>query len=124
MPLIRKAIRKAKAKGFWRSIQNRRNCFQKFAEEKGFDPLVRANWKSITSKQFVEAKGSGPLRHYRYNIKAALAASFPEWGQAPTYKGLRKKRQLFYLLTHLSLQSRKQTSWILEGFEKLPSSVG
>ena len=44
-----------KSKGYWLDIDNRRKFFLKFAEEKGFDPLVPENWYTITKRQ-VSAK--------------------------------------------------------------------
>ena len=42
-------------KRHWKSIENRRAFFTKFAEEMGFDPLVPENWHPITKKQ-IKAK--------------------------------------------------------------------
>ena len=88
-------------KRHWKSIENRRAFFTKFAEEMGFDPLVPENWYPITKKQ-VKAKKVTNKRSYLKTIftycnnkggtilkifpslASALAATFPE----VTWKGI------------------------------------
>jgi len=36
--------------GYWSDIENRKRFLLQFAEETGFDPKVRANWKGKTPK--------------------------------------------------------------------------
>jgi len=36
-------------KGHWGDIENRRRFLLAFAEERNFDPKVRANWKGMIS---------------------------------------------------------------------------
>lgn len=37
-----------KRKGYWLTIEHRRNFFERFARDKGFDPSKPENWKTIT----------------------------------------------------------------------------
>ena len=48
---IRKALRKTKEKGYWRSTENRRQFFIDFAQGKGFDPTSKEEWEKITNSQ-------------------------------------------------------------------------
>ncbi len=36
---------------YWSNANNRRKFFVEFASQKGFDPLVAANWKNVQSRE-------------------------------------------------------------------------
>ena len=75
-PKIRKS-RNGHPKGYWKDINHRRQFFEEYARERGFDPHVARNWRIITATHLIATKGAGPL--YLYNsMPAALQATFPE----------------------------------------------
>lgn len=41
---------------YWANARNRRHFFERFAADKGFDPLIAQNWYSITHEQLDEYK--------------------------------------------------------------------
>eukprot|EP00026_Physarum_polycephalum_P001556 Phypoly_transcript_01558.p2 GENE.Phypoly_transcript_01558~~Phypoly_transcript_01558.p2 ORF type:complete len:464 (+),score=75.56 Phypoly_transcript_01558:1715-3106(+) len=66
--------------GFWNEWQNRRDFFDAFAKEHGFNPLVANNWYPVTSRKIQSAKGgTGLLKHYPgQSAIAALIDVYPE----------------------------------------------
>jgi hypothetical protein len=42
--------------GYWADISRRKEFFDAFAKEHGFDPLVAENWYKITSQKIEERK--------------------------------------------------------------------
>ncbi len=89
---------------YWRNSHNRRKFFIEFASQKGFDPLVAANWENVQRmemvKQVIREKstckrsgrereidtqnlnkvGYGPLNYYKNNLRKAITDSFPKIG--------------------------------------------
>ena len=88
--------RKLQKSGHWSNRENRRQFLLKFAEELGFDPMIKSNWKGKTSKihsnevfsylvfstcvylPFFLPKGGGLLFRYGGSIDSMLADTFPE----------------------------------------------
>jgi len=46
--------KKAKAKGYWQDIENRRRFFEDFAKAHGFDPLDWTKWATVTTTQLAQ----------------------------------------------------------------------
>jgi len=46
--------KKAKAKGYWQDIENRRRFFEEFAKTHGFDPRDWTKWATITTTQLAQ----------------------------------------------------------------------
>jgi len=81
---------------YWEDITNRRNFFEKFAKEHGFDPLIRKNWyniplTSITSNN--ETRNSVVSHYYSGNMVRALLHVFPEIGLNPKKFVLKRPRK-------------------------------
>ncbi len=39
---------------YWNNVYNRRKFFIEFASQKGFDPLVAANWKNVRCSEMIK----------------------------------------------------------------------
>ncbi len=82
---------------YWSIAHNRRKFFVDFATQKGFDPLVAANWKNVQRREIIKQVkreselvwteelnlkkiGYGPLHFYKGNIQEAINDSFPGIG--------------------------------------------
>eukprot|EP00026_Physarum_polycephalum_P001465 Phypoly_transcript_01467.p1 GENE.Phypoly_transcript_01467~~Phypoly_transcript_01467.p1 ORF type:complete len:1055 (+),score=143.84 Phypoly_transcript_01467:198-3362(+) len=65
--------------GYWKSVSNRRKFFLEIAEEKGFDPLLAADWYSLTLEEVLENKSATlVLAYYNGSFETALVHLFPE----------------------------------------------
>jgi len=56
-------------KGYWREKQHRRDFFNEFAKEKGFDPSVPENWYSVTAAQISKKVTYTPKREEESRFK-------------------------------------------------------
>ena len=68
--------RKNVSKGHWKEVSTRREFFCKFAQERGFDPLVASNWSKVSRTQIYD-NGGTLLKYYR-TLQHALQDAFPE----------------------------------------------
>jgi len=68
--------RKNVSKGHWKDVSTRREFFCKFAQERGFDPLVASNWSKVSRTQIYD-NGGTLLKYYR-TLQHALQDAFPE----------------------------------------------
>eukprot|EP00026_Physarum_polycephalum_P001681 Phypoly_transcript_01683.p1 GENE.Phypoly_transcript_01683~~Phypoly_transcript_01683.p1 ORF type:complete len:579 (-),score=69.05 Phypoly_transcript_01683:50-1786(-) len=68
--------------GYWRVVTNRRALFCRIAREKGLDPLIAANWYSVTYHSLRRHKfACGILRrYYGGSLKRGLLDMFPDIG--------------------------------------------
>jgi len=41
--------KRSRLKGYWLSVENKKNFILKFAEERSFDPYDPHNWETITN---------------------------------------------------------------------------
>lgn len=65
---------------YYSNTENRRLFFDRFAAARGFDPLVRENWYSITRSMIVCAQGGpGIMRHFN-SVSSALIEAYPNLG--------------------------------------------
>jgi len=62
----------------WKTSEQRREFFDKFAQSKKFNPLDAAKWYSVTSIEIKNAGGSGILYYYKGSHIKALIALYPE----------------------------------------------
>ncbi len=53
---------------YWRSIENRRKFATEFAAQKGFDPLVPANWDKVTKEDFIKQVIYSAVYYKRYML--------------------------------------------------------
>eukprot|EP00026_Physarum_polycephalum_P001152 Phypoly_transcript_01153.p1 GENE.Phypoly_transcript_01153~~Phypoly_transcript_01153.p1 ORF type:complete len:800 (+),score=123.64 Phypoly_transcript_01153:87-2486(+) len=66
---------------FWQSEKNRRGFFDQFAKSNGFDPLVAANWHSISRSTILRTKSGGSvLNFYGGSMVKALLTLYPDIG--------------------------------------------
>eukprot|EP00026_Physarum_polycephalum_P003969 Phypoly_transcript_03986.p1 GENE.Phypoly_transcript_03986~~Phypoly_transcript_03986.p1 ORF type:complete len:741 (+),score=114.71 Phypoly_transcript_03986:43-2265(+) len=66
---------------FWHDMKNRRNFFDKFARERGFDPLVPDNWYTSDKSAIRRIKGAQSiLNYYNSSIVNALIHVYPDIG--------------------------------------------
>eukprot|EP00026_Physarum_polycephalum_P001933 Phypoly_transcript_01936.p1 GENE.Phypoly_transcript_01936~~Phypoly_transcript_01936.p1 ORF type:complete len:910 (+),score=132.37 Phypoly_transcript_01936:109-2838(+) len=66
-------------RNYWDSTQNRRQFFEKFAEDRGFNPLVAENWYSVRAEDLLERKEGKTMQYlYQANLGNALIQLFPE----------------------------------------------
>jgi len=68
-------------KQYWSNVDNQRTFFIDMAKEKGFDPLVKANWYSCSYWDIQgQKKASSILTYYNGNYKKALITVFADLG--------------------------------------------
>eukprot|EP00026_Physarum_polycephalum_P001070 Phypoly_transcript_01071.p1 GENE.Phypoly_transcript_01071~~Phypoly_transcript_01071.p1 ORF type:complete len:1197 (-),score=193.28 Phypoly_transcript_01071:69-3659(-) len=68
-------------KGYWTSEQNRKQFFDEYALAHNFDPLVAANWYSVTKDNLENAGSLSPiLEHHSGSFKQTLRDLYPEAG--------------------------------------------
>jgi len=66
---------------YWRDLDNQRQFFLDYAQKKGFDPLVPANWYKISAPELLLAKSAGVmLVHNKGSYVDALMKLFPTIG--------------------------------------------
>eukprot|EP00026_Physarum_polycephalum_P001081 Phypoly_transcript_01082.p1 GENE.Phypoly_transcript_01082~~Phypoly_transcript_01082.p1 ORF type:complete len:1032 (+),score=114.94 Phypoly_transcript_01082:178-3273(+) len=66
-------------RNYWDHIGNRRAYLERFAELRGFDPLIADNWCKITAEELLNHKYSASiLGFYEKNYVKALQHLFPE----------------------------------------------
>jgi len=66
---------------YWKDVRNCRKFLVKFAERKGFDPLVADNWYTSTANDILPFKGGRTiLELYKGNFISVLTHVFPEIG--------------------------------------------
>jgi len=64
---------------YWLDMNNRRRFFEKFAQQKRFNPLIPNNWYDVPSRTILAAKGAGRLlAYYQGSYAKALIHLFPE----------------------------------------------
>eukprot|EP00026_Physarum_polycephalum_P003804 Phypoly_transcript_03819.p1 GENE.Phypoly_transcript_03819~~Phypoly_transcript_03819.p1 ORF type:complete len:654 (+),score=64.41 Phypoly_transcript_03819:47-2008(+) len=65
----------------WKSVTKRRQAFEKYAKENGFDPLVPKHWYTQPSEKIQKIKGiQSILRFHGRSIMRALLELFPTIG--------------------------------------------
>eukprot|EP00026_Physarum_polycephalum_P001342 Phypoly_transcript_01343.p1 GENE.Phypoly_transcript_01343~~Phypoly_transcript_01343.p1 ORF type:complete len:974 (+),score=101.70 Phypoly_transcript_01343:154-3075(+) len=68
-------------RSYWKDVANRRKMFTDLADEMGFDPLLPANWYSVSSYAVLNCKGADAvLFYYQGSVIDALLHVFPEIG--------------------------------------------
>eukprot|EP00026_Physarum_polycephalum_P000399 Phypoly_transcript_00400.p1 GENE.Phypoly_transcript_00400~~Phypoly_transcript_00400.p1 ORF type:complete len:1105 (+),score=129.94 Phypoly_transcript_00400:31-3345(+) len=66
---------------YWAAPTNQRKFMISFAKEKGFDPLLPANWYNVSTGSFLAARGASTvMAYYNNNFSATVANLFPEIG--------------------------------------------
>eukprot|EP00026_Physarum_polycephalum_P001974 Phypoly_transcript_01978.p1 GENE.Phypoly_transcript_01978~~Phypoly_transcript_01978.p1 ORF type:complete len:752 (+),score=127.08 Phypoly_transcript_01978:45-2300(+) len=82
---------------YWEDPLKRKNFFDQFASENGFDPLVPENWYSVSSNELRETKSySSVVQYYKGGIVAALMDLYPNIG-LENHKFLQKRKEKFTL---------------------------
>eukprot|EP00026_Physarum_polycephalum_P001478 Phypoly_transcript_01480.p1 GENE.Phypoly_transcript_01480~~Phypoly_transcript_01480.p1 ORF type:complete len:1080 (+),score=145.14 Phypoly_transcript_01480:111-3350(+) len=70
-----------KTRGFFDDTKNRRKFFDKFAQDRGFDPLIARNWYSISTQEVYQQKHGYTVMQRRYSsLYEALKDIYPEIG--------------------------------------------
>eukprot|EP00026_Physarum_polycephalum_P005007 Phypoly_transcript_05033.p1 GENE.Phypoly_transcript_05033~~Phypoly_transcript_05033.p1 ORF type:complete len:665 (+),score=73.56 Phypoly_transcript_05033:296-1996(+) len=120
-------------KASWKEIENRRQFFEKYARERGFDPLVPENWYSQPYDQIETIKGAARVLYYHnYKFSRALLDLFPNIGLEETKFPIRQswmdaesRKQLFisYAREH-GFDPFNPTMWYTQPFDRILSFKG
>jgi len=68
------------SKNYWMNVDNRLKFFMRFANEKGFEPLVPENWYSMSVRKIRSIKGGSAVLQYYKTFPHALLHLFPNIG--------------------------------------------
>eukprot|EP00026_Physarum_polycephalum_P002139 Phypoly_transcript_02143.p1 GENE.Phypoly_transcript_02143~~Phypoly_transcript_02143.p1 ORF type:complete len:817 (+),score=78.77 Phypoly_transcript_02143:221-2671(+) len=71
----------ATSRNFWEDSKNKREFFDKFARDRGFDPLLPANWYSLSLQEILATeKARRLLNQYKNDLSRALMDIYPDIG--------------------------------------------
>jgi len=65
-----------RSRGYWQNLDNRKRFFKEYAAERGFNPTLIDNWRTVTVDDIVARKGMGPLIWYNGSLELALKSTF------------------------------------------------
>eukprot|EP00026_Physarum_polycephalum_P003660 Phypoly_transcript_03673.p1 GENE.Phypoly_transcript_03673~~Phypoly_transcript_03673.p1 ORF type:complete len:675 (+),score=95.36 Phypoly_transcript_03673:213-2237(+) len=89
-------------RGYWTESKNRKRFFDELARDLNFDPLVPANWYSVTTHEIEQRKyGRTVLYYYGWSLSEALTHLYPNIGL--------QKHKFFHSSGHWqNVQNRKR----------------
>eukprot|EP00026_Physarum_polycephalum_P002673 Phypoly_transcript_02681.p1 GENE.Phypoly_transcript_02681~~Phypoly_transcript_02681.p1 ORF type:complete len:850 (+),score=89.37 Phypoly_transcript_02681:125-2674(+) len=68
---------------YWHEPLNRRKFFDSYARAMGFDPLVAANWYSVTTASVLKHAGGHAVMEFHKSLQTALQELYPSLDLAP-----------------------------------------
>jgi hypothetical protein len=102
-PELNLDISKFHANKNWSTHEKQRSFFDNYAKSREFDPLIPANWYSITINDVIQAGGRGLLDRYQGSYITALTTLYPNiglqkgmfFGASKMYKSVKQQRDFF-----------------------------
>eukprot|EP00026_Physarum_polycephalum_P000538 Phypoly_transcript_00539.p1 GENE.Phypoly_transcript_00539~~Phypoly_transcript_00539.p1 ORF type:complete len:959 (+),score=132.38 Phypoly_transcript_00539:57-2933(+) len=117
----------------WRDVQNRRDFFEKFARDRGFDPHNTQMWYSLNQESILSLKGAANvISFHQRSLPQALVDLFPNIGlniakfsATDKWKDAAKRRRFFEnYAKEKGFDARNPEGWYTQSKNRLMASQG